>query len=117
MNFIPFANLFGHIQRKESLNTMLYLFVEYAKNIALFFPLGILLPLLFEKTKNLGFFTIITIAIILICELLQQLASVGVFDIDDCFTNLLGAYIGYVVYRTSVFLVVSKLHLIEQSDR
>lgn len=64
-------------------------------NVAMFAPLGILLPLLTEKIRKwyrmlaAGFGTSLAI------ELLQYLLYRGLFDVDDLLCNTLGTMIGY----------------------
>ncbi len=64
-------------------------------NIAMFVPLGFLLPLLSKKFENplltfsTGFGTSLFI------ELAQSFLKRGLFDVDDLFTNTLGNFIGY----------------------
>jgi len=64
-------------------------------NIALFIPLGFLLPLLSKKFENplLSFSTGFGTSLGL--EVLQLFMKRGLFDVDDLFTNTLGNFIGY----------------------
>ncbi|RVU63794.1 VanZ family protein [Bacillus thuringiensis] len=70
----------------------------YLLNIVLFMPLGFLLPTIwpqFRKMKNTvcaGFFFSLAIE-------LNQLLNNRITDIDDLFTNTLGAIVGYLLYR------------------
>ncbi|MGG0257675.1 VanZ family protein [Bacillus mycoides] len=70
----------------------------YLLNIVLFMPFGFLLPTIwpqFRKMKNTvcaGFFFSLAIE-------LNQLLNNRITDIDDLFTNTLGAIVGYVIYR------------------
>jgi len=78
----------------------------YLLNIVLFMPLGFLLPTIwpqFRKMKNTvcaGFFFSLAIE-------LNQLLNNRITDIDDVFTNTLGAIIGYVLY-TALFKMILK---------
>ena len=64
-------------------------------NIAMFVPLGILLPLIWKKLQRwylmlpAGFLTSLFI------EISQLLKGSGLFDVDDLFANTLGAMIGF----------------------
>ena len=64
-------------------------------NIAMFGPMGFLMPLLSKKLRKwyraipVGFFASLGI------EMLQLIFASGVFDVDDLFCNTLGAVIGY----------------------
>ncbi|ARO63883.1 Teicoplanin resistance protein vanZ [Bacillus cereus] len=78
----------------------------YLLNIVLFMPLGFLLPTIwpqFRKMKNTvcaGFFFSLAIE-------LNQLLNNRITDIDDVFTNTLGAIIGYLLYK-ALFKMIYK---------
>lgn len=72
-----------------------------AGNLLLFFPLGILLPLLWERFRNLTKVIIFAFCLTLSIEILQLLlgyiGNVGrAFDIDDIILNTAGALLGFV---------------------
>ncbi|CAM4052603.1 hypothetical protein BAQ48_00490 [Bacillus luti] len=82
----------------------------YLLNIVLFMPLGFLLPMIwphFRKMKNTvcaGFLFSLAIE-------LNQLLNNRITDIDDLFTNTLGAIIGYLLYKvlyTALFKMILK---------
>ncbi len=66
-------------------------------NVAMFVPLGVLLPLLakcFRKwywTIPIGFLASLSI------ELIQLAIGIGICDVDDLFTNTLGSVIGFLL--------------------
>ncbi|QIE35717.1 VanZ family protein [Bacillus tropicus] len=78
----------------------------YLLNIVLFMPFGFLLPTIwpqFRKMKNTvcaGFFFSLAIE-------LNQLLNNRITDIDDLFTNTLGAVIGYLLYK-ALFKMICK---------
>lgn len=84
LNLIPFSGLVADLQNA-------------VKNVALFVPLGFLLPLLWKQyasakqTIRFGF------AMSLAIELLQLL-TLRATDINDVLTNTLGTVIGYVLF-------------------
>lgn len=79
----------------------------YLLNILLFMPLGFLLPTIwpqFRKMKNTvctGFFFSLAIE-------LNQLLNNRITDIDDLFTNTLGAIIGYLLYSVLFKLIFKR---------
>lgn len=79
----------------------------YLLNIVLFMPLGFLLPTIwpqFRKMKNTvcaGFFFSLAIE-------LNQLLNNRITDIDDLFTNTLGAIVGYVLYRVLFKMIFTR---------
>jgi glycopeptide antibiotics resistance protein len=68
---------------------------EIILNIAMFVPLGFMLPLLSEKLRSLPKVFGIGLAGTLLIESLQYAAKLGVFQLDDMINNTLGAVIGY----------------------
>ena len=70
-------------------------------NIFLFTPLGLFLPTLFPQLRKF-LLSLAAVAIIITCvELTQLILMVGTCDIDDLLLNLLGAAIGYGLYKLS----------------
>ena len=69
-------------------------------NVAMFGPLGFLLPLLSQKFRK-WYLTIPTgCGTSLLIELIQLTMGRGICDVDDLFCNTLGAVIGYFVVMT-----------------
>ena len=67
-------------------------------NIVVFMPIGMFLPSLFSRCRNIFFTTILTLEISLCVELVQLLTKVGSFDVDDLLLNTIGGVCGYLVY-------------------
>ena len=68
-------------------------------NVIMFVPLG-LLPMIWKRQQKFGWY-LLTVAIsILLIELLQLFTTLGSADIDDFLFNLLGALIGFGIWRT-----------------
>ena len=77
-------------------------------NIAMFGPLGFLLPLMGKKFRN-WYVTIPTgFAASLAIELLQLALGRGICDVDDLFCNALGAAMGYFVIMAILSLFNEK---------
>lgn len=68
-------------------------------NILLFIPLGYLLPDLFPPLRKFWLTALAVAVTITTVELLQLLLTVGTCDVDDLILNVLGASMGYGVYR------------------
>ena len=68
-------------------------------NLALFFPWGVLLPMLDKRLKNAKSFFLLTACVIIAVELLQLVFKVGICDVEDFILNMLGAAIGYIITR------------------
>ncbi len=75
-------------------------------NICMFIPLGFLLPF-YGRYWQKAFRTYLTgLAFTLFIELVQLIFSLGIFELDDLFNNLLGTMTGYGFYR--LFCLASK---------
>ncbi len=76
---------------------VIYNYLQYAENLILFVPFGLLLPLLWEKyskflvTTLLGFCLSVTIEV-------MQLLCYRATDIDDLLMNTLGTIVGYFLF-------------------
>lgn len=72
-----------------------------AGNIFLFTPLGIFLPVVFPMLRFFFRTFFSTLLIISVIELTQLALMVGSCDVDDLLLNVLGASLGYGLYRLS----------------
>lgn len=68
-------------------------------NVLLFTPIGLFFPVLFKKQRRSGYFFLTVVVMIVSVELIQLFALVGRFDVDDLLLNVLGAGVGYVMFR------------------
>ena len=67
-------------------------------NIVVFIPIGLFLPKLIKRCKNILLTTLLTFEVSLVVELIQLITKVGSFDVDDLFLNTLGGVLGYIIY-------------------
>lgn len=68
-------------------------------NVLMFIPLGFFPPIIWEKQNRFWKIMRNTALIISTVELLQLVLLVGTCDIDDLMLNLIGAAIGYGIYK------------------
>jgi glycopeptide antibiotics resistance protein len=68
-------------------------------NIAVFVPFGIFLPAVFKLGKRWINFLFLFFFPLLVLEILQTVLRLGSFDVDDLILNLLGAFIGFILYK------------------
>ena len=68
-------------------------------NILLFVPLGLLPPLLQPKMRSFWRTLLLAALVMLTVEVLQMLLLVGTCDVDDLILNLLGAALGYGLFK------------------
>ncbi len=93
INLIPFSNEID--------------IVGYALNIVLFVPLGLLAPMIWKKMNKLTNILGVGFLFTLLIEL-SQLLNFRSTDIDDVILNVLGAVIGFGLYKLWDRLTKSK---------
>ncbi|MGP4065980.1 VanZ family protein [Oceanobacillus sp. M65] len=69
-------------------------------NIFMFLPMGIYMPFYITKLTRVSTFTTFMIVLLFLIETLQLLTRTGSFDIDDFILNMLGALLGYGIWKT-----------------
>ncbi len=72
--------------------------INLGGNVAMFLPLGALLPWVFPKLRKLWKTTLATVIIISLVEVLQLFTLLGSCDVDDLILNLAGSAIGYGIW-------------------
>lgn len=77
-------------------------------NVAMFVPLGFLLPLLWKPCRKWYVAIPSGFGFSLAIELIQLLTRRGVCDVDDLFCNTLGAAIGYFLIMLALTIVEKK---------
>ncbi len=92
INLIPFSTITFYLSGEVN---GLISFYNLAANIALFLPFGIFLKL--KKLSPIPLFAF-PIFIISLIELLQYFTHRGSLDIDDLILNIIGFYIGYLLF-------------------
>lgn len=75
-------------------------------NFVLFLPMGIFLPILFKRLSIFKKYIITIILVLLSIEIIQVITRLGSFDIDDLLLNLLGAILGFSIYKLLVQLKI-----------
>ena len=102
INLVPFATVrlyWRVLQRQSSPKLVLHSVVNLVGNVALFVPLGWLLPEIGRPFR--GVFRTVFFAVSLIClvEILQYLTGLGSCDIDDLILNTVGVLTGYCFWK------------------
>ena len=85
LNLLPFADMLAYPG-----NALL--------NVALFLPLGMLLPLIWDQFRAMKNTVLFGFGMSLTIELLQILVGRAT-DINDLITNTLGAFLGFVLWK------------------
>lgn len=91
LNIIPF-NWIGNIDSFQQV------VVEKVPNVMLFIPLGFFLPIVFESKRTLYQTALVSFGVTFSVEFFQFFIGRSA-DIDDVITNLLGATIGYAIFK------------------
>ncbi len=111
VNFIPFSTVFEFFDRlkEETINASIVT-RNLAANLLLFVPMGMALPVLFEKKFNkLWKVTLFVAALVLVIETIQFITFFGSADIDDLILNIAGAMAGYGIVRIKFIQKILKL--------
>lgn len=99
-NFIPFFSFYVlYTTPYISYRVLVPFCVNLFGNLALFFPWGVLLPMLDKRLKNAKSFFLLTACVIIAVELTQLILKVGICDIEDFILNMLGAAAGWLIIR------------------
>ena len=100
-NLIPFRTLQLYVRLLSHHRPALVraAVINLAGNVVMFVPLGFLLPIVFPKLKKAWKTLLLVALLITVVELAQLLTLVGSCDIDDLILNLVGAGLGYSLYK------------------
>lgn len=102
-NFVPFKTISTYFKAilDGSMNMDIPI-KNLAGNFILFLPMGIYLPSFIRRINKVSVFCISMILLLFIIEVMQVVTRRGSFDIDDCILNLLGALIGFGIWKTKI---------------
>ncbi|MFJ5714488.1 VanZ family protein [Neobacillus sp. NPDC093127] len=94
INYIPFKTIMGFLTGNVN---FLIAFYNLAANILLFVPFGVVTLLLY-KNPSRRLLLLVPVVSILLIETTQHITRRGSADIDDLILNLLGVWMGYLMY-------------------
>ncbi len=97
-NLIPLHTISAYV-RNLSLDHAIDSAINLIGNIAVFIPLGFLIPASLSRPWSYGRFILIFSSLILLLECMQTLLRVGTGDIDDLLLNVIGGSIGYLLFK------------------
>ncbi|MFC4408855.1 VanZ family protein [Chungangia koreensis] len=106
-NFVPFKTIHQFITAYQNnrLNTEI-LIENLFGNLILFCPMGLYLPFYFRKLSKTFWFLLVMLILLFIVEATQIITRRGSFDIDDFILNMIGALIGFGIWK----FVQKKVH-------
>ena len=96
-NLIPFVEIMRFIKYRETIG-FFNVMINLVGNVMAFIPFGALIRWVINRSVRWYHVTGYTFLFSLSVELLQLVAKVGSFDVDDLFLNTLGGLIGFWVY-------------------
>jgi glycopeptide antibiotics resistance protein len=102
-NLVPLASI-ADLVRHTTAETAIK---NIGGNIVMFVPLGLLLPMLFRRLRSLGSLVWRVALISAAIEVLQLPTRLRATDVDDIILNVVGAVIGYAIFR-GVALVAAR---------
>lgn len=73
--------------------------INLVGNVVMFIPLGLCMPRIWPGLRRFGKFLLTVTVLIAAVELIQMLTLVGSCDTDDLILNLLGAAVGFGLFR------------------
>ena len=96
LNLVPFKTILQYFSE----GTLNQFTVNIIGNLVCLMPLGILLPLNFEKQQRTGNFLLTCVLIVSAVEILQFATLSGSCDIDDLILNVGGAFLIYLFTKS-----------------
>ncbi|HMF71097.1 MAG TPA: VanZ family protein [Flavitalea sp.] len=94
-NLVPFKTILLFIKSRLSMRDIMG---NLLGNILGFIPFGVLVPMLFQQLASLRTILFAALFVSLFFEIIQLLAVLGSFDVDDLLLNTIGAGLGYYIY-------------------
>lgn len=101
LDLVPFLDIANAFKYNIS-----NVYLQFFLNIVMFIPMGLLLPIIYEKSRSYGKIALISFCVTLTIELIQLLwpHSNRIFDVDDLICNTAGALIGYSIWKLIIIL-------------
>lgn len=96
-NLVPFVEIRRFWTYREQLG-FFAVFTNIFGNVIGFIPFGFILPVISNYTRSCSFIAIAGFTLSMCVEVIQLIAKVGSFDVDDLILNTVGAVIGYILF-------------------
>jgi glycopeptide antibiotics resistance protein len=99
-NFVPFKTIGTYVAAifDGSMNRDIPI-KNLAGNLILFLPMGVYLPFFFRRLDRISLFSGSMIILLFALEAIQLVTMRGSFDIDDFILNMMGALIGFAIWK------------------
>lgn len=102
LQLVPMETLklyLGVLRRSSDSALRMQAWANLLGNVAMFIPLGFLLPWIWEKWREFWRHTLLMAAIILAVEATQLVSGLGWCDVDDLILNLFGTTLGFLFWK------------------
>lgn len=100
-NFIPFKTISMYFQALSDGRMNIDIPIKnLLGNFVLLMPMGVYLPFFTKKMNSIILFTVSMTAMLITIEIIQVITRRGSFDIDDYILNMLGALIGFGLWKS-----------------
>lgn len=76
-----------------------YFLLNVVMNVVAFMPFGFILPIINSKNQKFLNILVLSFEMTLLIELLQLFLRVGSFDVDDLLLNMIGAILGFLLFK------------------
>lgn len=93
-NLTPFYTIDKYIYHADKYNFDTWFKLLFG-NLVLFFPFGLIIPLLNARMRSIWRFTALLLLVLLFVELAQKFTMAGAFDVDDIIMNFFGGIVGF----------------------
>ncbi|XKF72269.1 VanZ family protein [Cytobacillus firmus] len=99
-NFVPLKTINGYVLAISNGSMNLIIPIKnLAGNVAAFLPMGIFLPYFIRRLNTLNSFAVTMTVMIISVEIIQLVTRRGSLDIDDFILNIIGALIGFGLWK------------------
>ncbi len=108
-NFVPLFTVKKYIWvlTNSSSNYLIrHAFINLVGNVIMFVPLGVLTPFVWTKLRIFWKWLFYTVLTIICIEVIQLFTLLGSCDIDDLILNIIGAVIGYGIFKFSSHIII-----------
>lgn len=102
-NLVPFQEIIRFVKYREYID-FVSVVINLLGNVVAFMPFGALIRWVLDRKVRWFQAVGYTFLFSLCVELLQLVAKVGVFDVDDLLLNTLGGLLGFFVYYLLVLI-------------
>lgn len=102
-NLVPFVEIRRFWIYREQVGTFA-MFTNIFGNVLGFIPFGFILPVINRRMRSGFLITLSGFGLSLTVEVIQLVAKVGCFDVDDLILNTLGALSGYLAFALCDYL-------------